>query len=367
MGEVLMKRLSMSVLLLTLIGSIVGCGQQQVSFRKSGDENSKDAIPADPSDPIPCIGSTGCPSNPPTNGADLFFQTPKDGRVDILFIDDNSGSMSPEQNLLGQRFNTFISSLHDLDWQIGITTTDVTNDPVNGLKGSISELFGHPGRYILNKTFPNVDNVFKRTIVRQETLNCENNPASCPSGNEQPLYASMLAMEKRNTNNAGFFRNGSDLAIVVLSDEDEMSTGPASATQPGNVIDKFKSIWGPEKKLSVYGIIIKPGDTACLTAQRAQSNGTGYEGKSVAQLSRMTGGVIGSICDSDYTQTLQEIGNRVHELINAFDLAHIPEPGTVQVRLTPAQNINWRIEGNKLIFASAPAAGTRIDVAYSYR
>src|SRR5690606_8968839 len=132
-----------------------------VQFKQSGDENGFDIVSPGPNtggnesnDPNnPCINCEGGTDGRYTPGADLFFQKPVDGRVDILLVDDNSGSMSAEQNLLAQRFSTFISRLSGLDWQIGITTTDVTNDPVNGLRGSLLELSGHPGQKILTPSF----------------------------------------------------------------------------------------------------------------------------------------------------------------------------------------------------------------------
>lgn len=341
-----------------------GCGPQSVSFKKSGDENAADVIPPDDGTD-PCVGCDD-PGSQTANGSDIFFQTPRNNMVDILFIDDNSGSMEEEQRLLGQRFSSFISGLSTLDWQIGITTTDVSNGKY-GLKGKILELAGRPGEKILKATTPNADTVFANTIQRPETLSCSTGTFDdCPSGVEQPLYASILAMEKRNSDNRGFFRDGADLAIVILSDEDEMSNGPSSATKPKDVVDKFKSLWGREKRFSVFGIIIEPGDQTCLDEQVNQSGNTGYFGIFAHTLTRMTGGVTGSICERDYSSTLENIGEKVLELSNSFELAHTPINGSVRVTLTPAQNTPWSVRGNKLMFNQAPQPNTRIDVTYQY-
>src|SRR4051812_11539371 len=45
------------------------------------------------------------------------------GMVDILIIDDNSGSMSPEQAKMATRFPDFLNSITHLDYRIAITTT----------------------------------------------------------------------------------------------------------------------------------------------------------------------------------------------------------------------------------------------------
>lgn len=334
------------IMIIALLAILSACGNE-VAFKNNnavGGESGKN---------VPCLGPD---CGEPIAGSDLFVQGVQDNKVDILFVDDNSGSMKEEQSLLGNRFNTFINSLQDLDWQVGITTTDVSGGKY-GLKGSLLELYDNPGLRILTSSLPNADMVFKKTIERPET----------GSGNEQPLYASILAMEKRDSDNAGFFRNSSDLAIVILSDEDEASNRPSYATEPRDVVDKFESIWGTEKKLFVFGIVVKPGDKTCYDLQRAQTSNTAQYGTAVAELSQMTGGELGSICDSDYSDNLQRIGEKVRELVSSFQLAHVPIAGSVSVALEPAQNISWRVDGNKIIFTQPPVEGTRIDVNYFYK
>ena len=49
------------------------------------------------------------------------------GAVDILFVIDNSGSMDDEQEEMAKRFSSFLSLLFDLSWQVGITTTDLSD------------------------------------------------------------------------------------------------------------------------------------------------------------------------------------------------------------------------------------------------
>ncbi len=341
--------------------SLVACQNRQVEFASVG----SDEVPSDqdidlPGPPCP---KRPCDGNTVESGHDVFFQTRKDGRVDILVVDDNSGSMEVEQRMMGDRFNSFVTGLGDLDWQIAITTTDVSNGP-HGLDGSILQMTGFPGR-ILDPSTPDADIIFKNTVARPETVNCA--PANCPSGHEQPLFASIRAMEKRNSDNVGLFRDGSDLAIVILSDEDELSTGPTNATQPQYVIDKFQSIWGPEKKLSVYGIIVEPGDSRCLNLQRGQTGNTAHYGHLISNLSNKTGGITGSICDTDYSQTLEAIGKNVKDLIESVELSHVPIPDSVQVTLDPADpNVQWVVKGNKVLFDPVPEAGTRIDVDYKY-
>ncbi len=298
------------------------------------------------------------------NGFDVFNVTLSNPRVDILFLDDNSSSMEKDQLKLGQKFSSFITGLNGVDWQIGVTTTDCSTGPY-GICGSLLPLTGATGK-VLSTATPNYEKVFLDTVYRPETVGCQAR-GDCPSSNEQALFASMTAMDKRASDNAGFFRNDSDLAIVVLSDEDEKSNGPPSATQAQTAQDHFKGIWPSGKKLSVYGIIIQPGDKTCLDSQVNEGGGFAFYGTLVDQWSKLTGGLTGSICDADYSSNLQNIGRQVRNISDSVELSKTPLPGTVQVVFTPTQNITWTVQGNRVLFSAPPPVGTRIEVYYDYQ
>lgn len=276
--------------------------------------------------------------------------------VDVLFIVDNSSSMWEEQSRLGERLGSFISSLTEANWQIGVTTTDIS-DGTYGLKGSLVNLDGASG-YVLTKQTPNAESVFKNTVVREETIDCT---SKCPSLDEQPIRAAMMAMNKRNSENNGFFRDGADLAVVVLSDEDERSDAPWNATTPNQFLRHVSSIWGDSKKVTVYGIIVVPDDYDCAVEQSVTG---GRYGTYVASLSELTGGILGSICDSDYSKNLETIGKRVQELLNHVILKYDPDPDTLSIRLTPDSQIGWSLEGRKINFEQPLPLETRIEVTY---
>lgn len=271
---------------------------------------------------------------------------------------------------MSDRFTNFISDIKDLDYQIGITTTDVSGPlPFGSGYATDGRIVTYTGSNvkIVTPTTPDADKLFRNTIRRDETINCKNKPGgpSCPSSNEQPLKAMMMSFDERARANAGFFRDGVDLAIVVLSDEDELSDATSSATtQPSQVINAFKAAFTSRKKMMVHGIIIRPGDVACLDDQ-VKTNGVGYYGTRVSALAAATGGRTYSICDNDYGKNLSSISKDVRSLISTFELLHEPtDPLKVEVTLTPAVKIGWRVEGKLLIFDSPPPSGTRIEVRY---
>src|SRR3984957_3734874 len=75
-----------------------------------------------------------------TQQIDTFDQTTR-AQSDILWVVDNSGSMAREQDQLAASFPKFFAYLQEaqLDYRIGVTTTDVTTFPA--LAG---DLFGSP-------------------------------------------------------------------------------------------------------------------------------------------------------------------------------------------------------------------------------
>lgn len=285
-----------------------------------------------------------------------FSEQDTRAKVDILFIVDNSGSMSDEQVKLAPALSSFISSLARIDWQIGISTTDVS-DGTYGLKGSLVPFSGTSTK-ILNKNVPNYAAAFANTVVRPE-VTCTPSGPSCPSSDERPLQAITMAIGKRNAENNGFFRNGADLATVILSDEDEGSTGAGTTGQM--VVDSVKAAFG-SKTYTGFGIVIKPGDTACFNAQTASS---GKYATFAGGLATLTGGLLGSICDSDYGPTLTSIGQRVREMVKTITLRMMPNPDTIQIRIRPFDpNLQWTIEGQTITFNTPPKPGTRIDIMY---
>lgn len=288
------------------------------------------------------------------NKSEQFTQGMNSKKLDILFVVDNSGSMSDEQQKMGEKINSFLDSLHDVDWQLAITTTDVS-DGTYGLKGEFLTFEG-TNSHVLSAKTPNYEHIFKKTIQRSESYNCSNN---CPSATEQPLRASILAIEKRNTSNSGFFRNGADLGLMILSDEDEMSTGPSNATPATAVVDAAQLAWGDSKKIFTYGMVIVPGDTSCKS-----SNGVGSYGTFVTGLAALTGGMVGSICEKDYAPTLGLLANHARNLLDYVQLKYIPAPDSLAIKFLPEHTTTWRVDGRRIYFNNPPPKGTTIFTDY---
>jgi hypothetical protein len=292
-----------------------------------------------------------------------FNSGPSQRKVDILFVDDNSASMDPLQSSLGSKFPAFSDALQGLDWQVGVTTTDCSAGPY-GICGSLVPIAGVGGT-LLTPSIANFQQAFNDTIVRPETVGCIAR-GDCPSGISEPLKAAMSAFDKRNTSNAGFFRAGASLAVIMLTNADEKNDGTGSPTSAQAVVNRFRSIWGNSKDMKAYAVDVIPGDTACLNSASAASSGQVFYGKGPSALATLTGGLSESICAADFSPLLAQIGDDLQTVPNVITLAHTPKAGTLEVSLTPDPGISFTSVGNVVVFARALPADTAITITYEF-
>ncbi len=286
------------------------------------------------------------------------FQTIGEDRpVDILFVVDNSGSMDFERQNLAERIDGMINKIEGLDWQIAVTSTDMTNNDYKS-DGRLLEFEGMTGQYILT---PAMDPMAAQYSFGQTIQNFGNG-----SGNEEGILASKKVIERAlagETPHNQFIRDGADLSIVVLSDEDEASNGNNLRVTPQQFVNFVTNTFGGQKNMVFHSIISRPGDTAC-------ANGEGYNiGNTYDELSRLTGygqlggAIIGSVCEMDYTSQLADIGQSVKDLRNSINLDCNPfdsnNDGTPEVTVFYRANGggtyqnysgSFQVQNNKLIF-----------------
>jgi hypothetical protein len=148
-------------------------------------------------------------------------------KMDLLFVIDNSGSMSQEQQNLIANFPMFISVLDasGLDYRVAVTTTAryYTYSMFGGIQQSTH---GESGAMIK----PAACNMTKRWIDKTDanpaqTFACAANVGTSGSSDEMPLGAIRDAFEDRmsDSTNMGFRRADALLGVVVLTDENDCS------------------------------------------------------------------------------------------------------------------------------------------------
>jgi len=153
-------------------------------------------------------------------------------KLDLLFVVDDSGSMSEEQTNLVANFPTFISVLDasGLDYRVAVTTTSrkYSYTMAFPIGGSIPMDTGNGDNGAMRQ--PASCNMTRRWIEKTDpdkaaTFACVANVGTGGNSDEMPLGAMRDAFEERmmDATNAGFRRADALLGIVLLTDEEDCS------------------------------------------------------------------------------------------------------------------------------------------------
>lgn len=350
-----------NIFLIYMIFFLAACSDVNFSSVGDGkvvDQDTPDCTDCD-TDPPDCADCDNDDRTPELVNQSLTVPAATN-KVDILFVLDNSGSMAPQLEELATRFPNFISSLSTLDWQICATTTDINKED---------------GRLL---PFPNSSKWINKTTANHETefFNLLNGlPGG--AGDERGILAINRALDR----NEGCFRSGAALGTVVISDEDERSTGGGDASSTQNRVldprDFASSVFDTltakawTKVYSAHSIVIKPGDNTCLAAQQAEA--PAWFGTHYAELTKLTSGILGDICASNYGSQLGAMGTNIKNSIDSVPLQCDPVTSTgvaissasgVIQSIVPATGSVATLIGNKINFSPALPQGTTLTMKY---
>ena len=166
------------------------------------------------------------------------------GKLDILFVIDNSGTMLEEQLNVAENFDAFIAKLvgldeenpdsvgTDVDYQIGVATTDVEAGGCLLRAGD-----GNPRHRIIN------DETDRDYWTEERILQAfaENIKTGVGGSFEQGLEAMRCSLE--HPDNTGFLRPDSKLAIVFVTDENDCSGLSCPPSEP-DCLSQLHPLWG---------------------------------------------------------------------------------------------------------------------------
>lgn len=248
---------------------------------------------------------------------DEFHQEPA-SRVDILFVIDNSVSMEEEQEEVADNFSKFIASIQEtnVEWQIGVVTTDMVDPEQRG------RLVGDPR--IIDNQVPDFEQAFQDNI----RVGTEGYPI------ERGLSATLAAITPplATHENAGFVREDAQMAIVVVSDENDCSDNgtiigedasachqePEKLVPISHFVTELRALKNDPRNVSFSAIVeLDPemGYAAC---------GEAAPGKRYLNLARLLGGLSRSIC-GEYDDIMDELGLSVAGIRSSFQLTRTPD------------------------------------------
>ena len=249
---------------------------------------------------------------------DVRFQSPPT-EVDILLIVDDSCSMEDEQTKLSAGFAEFVEffDVADVDYHIGITTTDMDDPDKRGrLVGDVP---------IITRDTPDAEQVFSDNVK----VGIEG------SGSERGLDAAARALGETLTagDNAGFFRSEALLSVIFVSDEED-----ASHYGVNDYINYFRDLNGQRNRedfnasalIGVSSENLEPEDCGISSLNPNAGARAAHRYWDVAH---QTGGVVASICEDEFAEVVNRMGLASSRLLDVFPLQQQPQQDSLRVTL----------------------------------
>lgn len=251
---------------------------------------------------------------------DTWEQAPETD-ADILFVVDDSFSMAEEQQALADGFESFIAELEDAgsDFQIGvISTSQETDDPDRGILIGDTPFLTPQDDYVSEF---------------QARVQVGVGGSDKEKGLEAAAWA--LSPESLVLHNIGFLRPDANLLVVFVSDEDDCSDDGRLDGMDSSACYTQKDLLVPvpemvhrihdakySGELVQIGAIVGPYDGSCSDA---------FAGWRYAEAVFYNGGVLGKICDGDWSNVLTALGGNALGVLTSFKLSHAADVATLKV------------------------------------
>ena len=327
---------------------------------------------------------------------DNFTGTP-DPKVDFVWVVDNSGSMSQEQASVVNNATTFVNILSNkhVDYRLGVITTGsngsnrCTLNPTGTAAKKAWELWGTGWVY---KTDSNPASAFSSNVNSVGISGCgiesgiffaERALGGVPTMPGTTISAVTPTIEPRS---------GAKLVFVILSDEgdgyqcyidgnaSEPNTyylNPPCINVPNYTAYNYSDNIFTQNNHKVFAIIGlnasgQPG-TCSSGSTSADSVNNGHD--AYKQLAEATGGSVASICNTDYSDILDNIATQAAASSSSYVLTQTPIASTIVVKVNgntidqdASNGWTYNSSTNTIVFSGSawPAEGANIEVSYSY-
>lgn len=289
--------------------------------------------------------NSGAPPLDETVRTDVITQVTQP-KVDILWMVDNSCSMSNEQTDLTTNFPHFMDYFvgSGLDYHVGVTSSDIISSDYSGSDGTL--VIKNGIKYI-DPTTPDPVNQFTEM-------------ASLGIGGSYPergIGAVYLALgQKRETANIGFYREDAALHTIIISDEPDYTLA-TTVTQPEFIswYDALK----PEPDMRTFSAIIDPD-----------------RGEDYVAVANAIGGIVWDLTDGGWPQVLEELGLQASGFKREYFLSQLPVLGTIKVNVQMAdgtvfeflEGVDWNYDSarNSIVFIEyVPESLSKVKITYT--
>ncbi|MBX3016504.1 MAG: VWA domain-containing protein [Bdellovibrionaceae bacterium] len=280
-----------------------------------------------------------------------YDQEVNPGATDLLFVIDDSGSMYSHQQSLAKFAEQFVNSFINnpaLDLQVGVITTTFMQPHRGNLVKAGTHTF-------VNRQTPDAAAVLKQLIL----------VGTYGAGDEKP-FASLVeavSVAKREGPNAGFFRPGAALKVVLFTDaEDQSQETPDIALE----------------RLHFVAPVVSVDAFIANKANSCMMDDPNTEPTRILEIVRLAAGQSFPICQNDLGPSLTSILKPVNgggpieiPLPSLADPSSIVVTYGSQVILGGAVRSGWTLDedrnviliGSRVIWTTQPE-GTRLKVRY---
>ena len=314
---------------------------------------------------------------------DVFDQA-SDPTVDVLFVVDDSGSMSAVQDQLAQNFPQFFttSNVSAADYHIAVTTTLTVGANCIDISGNANcaddDMSGHytacGNDRFLTPTSSTPEDQFACNVRVSETRRPSRDTSDGGEGGLRGAYNFLSAPKISDPSiNGGFLRDEAKLHVIMVTDEPDQSRGPTDL-----YIDFFRNLKGFRNEGLVAVSAVAKGDGEVCDANDSNVGDGRYD-----EVVTALNGRFQSICDDDWSTTMRSLGLDSLGLQVEFFLSRAATESTLQVcvrsgsttaacqaaqRTTSTSTNGWYYDANtnSVIFnaGSVPTRGSRVEVRY---
>jgi len=268
------------------------------------------------------------------------FEQEGNNWTDILWVVDNSCSMSDEQSSLALNFSSFLDIVEvlDIDYHVAVVTTDSSY-----FQGAVP---------IMTPSTPDVHAAFADAVSL----------GTGGSGNEQGLIFGITAvtppLAAPGGPNDGFLREDAGLRAIFVSDEEDQSPDTVTA-----YVNAFQAL-----KVNPDHVVLSG-----ITGQLSGCSGPGgnaYANQRYEQAISMTGGISESICAASWINALSNLAWLSMSWQDTFELSQDPVEETIEVELNNVPvYVGWDFDAvlNAVVFQPdyVPDTGDLITIRYN--
>lgn len=269
------------------------------------------------------------------------FQVSKIGKLDLLIVIDDSKSMDEEQANLATKLGALTKHLKTTDWRIGV----ITSTSCALRNGGKPIMAGDPtaeADFIAAINVGTAGDGYERGILR--AYQHLTGAAACAGQNS-------------------WLREDAAFAMLFVSDEDSYCVvgdcpNGSTATYMTDYLKNTRKV--DVNKTKSYALVWDDQDPNCK-APNDEAVGTRY-----IALANNFNGFTSSICETDYTTTLERISQNVSRIVTRdFDLKFVPS-NSLQLTIDGVPFNDYVIAGKKITLNDVAETALKLKITYRY-